>query len=158
MFPMIVGPTPQPLAIRESRPPTTRGRAMLKRLEEIIVDSAAPLIDIDDSTTHHFAAGLYARQWRQAAGTIATSKTHRLENFLVVLEGECVLTNGEDSVRVKAPYVTKTLPGVKRAVLALTDIIIMTFHPNPDDETDLEVLEDRYITPELFPRPALEHE
>jgi hypothetical protein len=42
---------------------------------------------------------------------------------------------------------------VKRAVYAVTDITILTFHPNPDNERDMKKLEDRYIIPELFPKP-----
>ena len=46
-----------------------------------------------------------------------------------------------------------TEPGTKRIVYAHEDTVIYTFHGNPDNETDLKRLEDRYVIPE--PRPTL---
>jgi hypothetical protein len=46
-----------------------------------------------------------------------------------------------------------TEPGTKRIVYAHEDTVIHTFHGNPDNETDLDLLEQRYIVPE--PKPTL---
>ncbi len=153
-LPVPLAPLPVPV-VRPSRPEAV---AKLKALEVSMVAANLPPLDIDKSTNHFFADGLYARQWTQPAGTLATSKTHAKENFLVLLTGQCAISDGEVNTVYSAPAVVKTMPGVKRAVLALTDIVIMTFHPNPDNETDMTILEDRYIIPETFPqRPAVEY-
>jgi hypothetical protein len=38
-------------------------------------------------------------------------------------------------------------------VYAHEDCICLNLHANPDDERDLALLEDRYITPEALPAP-----
>jgi hypothetical protein len=38
-------------------------------------------------------------------------------------------------------------------VFAHEDCICLNLHANPDDERDLVLLEDRYITPEALPAP-----
>ena len=59
----------------------------------------------------------------------------------------------EGPVRISAPYVAITQPGDKRAVYTHTDCIVVNIHPNADNETDLKVLESRYIIPEALPAP-----
>lgn len=108
-------------------------------------------MSIPDMTSHYFCDGVYARQWNQSAGVLAVSKIHAKENFLLLLSGECLISTGEDTVHISAPFITKTYPGVKRAVMAITDCTLMTFHPNPDNERDMIKLEDRFIIPEHQP-------
>ena len=139
-------------AVVEARPPTPSALASLKELEAAMVRELVP-IDIEACTSHHFSDGIYSRQWDQAADVLATSKTHAKENCLVLVRGECVISTGDESFHMVAPHMVKTMPGVKRAVYAVTDITILTFHPNPDNERDIKKLEDRYIIPELFPKP-----
>jgi hypothetical protein len=140
----------EPIPVNESRPSSVEAVASLRALE-LSMHARGGTMSIPDMTSHYFADGLYCRQWNQAAGVLAVSKIHAKENFLLLLFGECLISTGEETVRLTAPYITKTLPGVKRAVLAITDCALMTFHPNPDNERDMIKLEDRFIIPEPQP-------
>lgn len=135
------------LPVVETRPSSPEAVAQLRQLE-LAMHARGGTMSIPDMTSHYFCDGLYARQWAQAAGVLAVSKIHAKENFLVLLSGACVISTGEETVELVAPRIFKTLPGVKRAVLAVTDCVLMTFHPNPDNERDMIKLEDRYIIPE----------
>lgn len=135
------------LPVVETRPSSPAAVSQLRALE-LAMHARGGTMSIPDMTSHYFCDGLYARQWAQAAGVLAVSKIHAKENFLVLLSGACVISTGEETVELVAPRIFKTLPGVKRAVLAVTDCVLMTFHPNPDNERDMIKLEDRYIIPE----------
>ena len=41
----------------------------------------------------------------------------------------------------------KTLPYTKRALYFLEDTTILTVHPNPENITDIELLEERLVKP-----------
>lgn len=139
----------EPLVIKEAFPGSLKAMADLRRLAGTMVKFAD--LDGDKMTTHHFSDGIYARQYNQIAGSLVISKIHAMENFLVLLDGECLIATGDETSHFCAPHIVKTMPGTKRAVLAITDITIITFHPNPDNERDMKKLETRYIIPEAPP-------
>jgi len=105
-------------------------------------------------TSHHFCQGLYFREFFLPAGCVAVCMQHARESFFLLIQGTAVFSTADGSVhRVVAPYMAVTQPGSKRVVAAETDTIFLTFHPNPDNERDLEILEARYIIPEALPAP-----
>jgi len=105
-------------------------------------------IDFDDITSHHWCEGLYSRVLELKAGTFAIGKRHAKENFFFLAQGSMTMWSAKGMARVSAPFMVVTEPGIKRAVYAHDDVICVTFHPNPDDCRDLDVLESRYIIPE----------
>ena len=110
-------------------------------------------LDADELTSHHFCGGLYARELFVPAGATLVGKTHAQENLFFLLQGTMTVTTDTGAVTITAPYMAVTKPGTKRAGFAHSDCICMNVHPNPDDEQDLVLLEQRYITPEALPAP-----
>jgi hypothetical protein len=123
--------------------------AQLRMLEEA-VRRDLPLLDIDRLTFHHFCAGVYSREFALPAGCVVVSKRHAKENFFLIAKGAVLIATPTGPLRLDAPYMSITKPGTKRAFLALTDTVFLTFHPNADDCTDLVQLEDRFIMPDLL--------
>jgi hypothetical protein len=105
--------------------------------------------DQNKVTGHQYCDGLYSRQYFLPAGNVAVSLMHKKENFFLLVQGECMVWGPDGQVRIRAPFMQTTLPGAKRVIHALEDCVFVTFHPNPDNETDLKKLEDRFIIPEL---------
>ena len=136
-----------PVPVSESLPASVEAVTALRKME-IALHQLGNTMPIEEMTSHYFAEGLYARQWAQPAGVLAISKIHAKQNFLLLLSGECLISTGEQTTHLVAPFITRTMPGVKRAVYAITDIALITFHPNPDNEQDMKKLEERYIIPE----------
>lgn len=99
-------------------------------------------------TGHKFCKGLYSRQFFLPKGVMAVSLMHKEENFFLVVQGECSIWGDEGNMRVRAPFMTVTKPGTKRVVYGHEDTIFVTFHPNPDNVTDLQVLEQTFVIPE----------
>lgn len=119
------------------------------RKMEAAIPQELETISIDDLTDHAWCDGVYRREFFLPKGAIVVSKIHQIENWFLLFSGEISVASADGSViRVKAPYMAKTEVGTKRAVYAHEDSVMYTFHGNPDNESDLEVLEARYIEPE----------
>jgi len=125
----------------------------VRKLEEIMRQMPGQ-IPAEELTSHHFCQGVYCREYFLPAGGVAVGKMHAKESFFLIVAGEATISTADGSVhRIRAPYMAVTQPGSKRVVAAHEDTIFLTFHPNPDDEQDLVLLEERYITPEALPAP-----
>lgn len=95
---------------------------------------------------HHFTAGLYARELIVPAGVLLVGALHRTRHLFVLTQGTIVVNTGDGPQEISAPYTCETLPGIKRAITALTDARMMTFHVT--EETDLAKIEAAVIVPE----------
>lgn len=98
------------------------------------------------TVAHHFTAGLYARELSLAAGVCVVGKLHRTRHLFVLTQGEVLIDDGTGLQRLIAPATVETLPGIKRAIFAVTDATMMTFHVT--EETDLAKIEAAVIVPE----------
>lgn len=105
-----------------------------------------PQIDIE--IVHHFADGVYAREARLKAGTVATGKIHAGEHLNIVSAGAIEVWTEDGMKVIRAPFTFVSRPGTKRVGLALLDTVWTTVHANPDNEKSLVTLEGRYIIPE----------
>lgn len=91
--------------------------------------------------THVFTPGLYTRQIFIPAGVAIATRTHLVEHPFIISQG-AVETATEDGGRIvfEAPAIGVTKPGTRRVLVALTDTIWTTIHPNPNNETDPDVI------------------
>jgi hypothetical protein len=100
---------------------------------------------IDCPVKHTFINGLYMREIVNPAGSLIVTKIHKTQHAFAVMEGEALIYHDGEMHHVKAPYRGITEPGTQRAIHALTRVVFVTYHPNPDNETDVEKLEARLI-------------
>jgi quercetin dioxygenase-like cupin family protein len=118
---------------------------------------------VEMPVAHEHCDGVYARSMFIPAGTIATGAVHRGESFFVVRMGTLIAHTSAGPMEFQPGHMTVTKPGDKRAVIAVTDVIVTTFHANPDNETDPQALWDRFTisAPETMleqaAAPALEY-
>ena len=110
------------------------------------------LPQVDMPVEHEFVSGLYARTMRIPAGTVLTGAVHRFDCFFVVRSGELVVTTDHGTARLSAGQMLATRAGAKRAGVALTDVVVTTFHTNPDELRDPLALWDFFVAP----APAIE--
>lgn len=93
---------------------------------------------------HVFSDGSYLREMTIPAGTLLTSMIHREQHLVVVSGGAIeVFTPGIGSETITAPTSFVSQPGTRRVGFAYEDTVWSTIHPNPENETDLDKLEDR---------------
>ena len=88
-------------------------------------------------TLHHFAPGVYARAMRIPAGVIATGAVHKTEHLSIVC-GHCMLTTDDGPKELIGHNTFVSKPGAKRALYAISDVVMTTIHPT--QETDLDKL------------------
>lgn len=109
---------------------------------------------------HLFSDGLYARKMTAPKDALLVGKMHKGECLNVVTRGSILVWTEKGSKRIDAPCIFSSPPGTKRVGLCLSEVEWTTFHPNPGNEKNLDLLEDSIIrkeTPTLPPRnPEIE--
>lgn len=140
-------------ALAEQKTPEEwRGKIMA--LESVMKEMTGDQIQIE--TTHYFAPGIYMRQVFLPKGCVATGHIHKMEHMSVLSQGELTVYTEGGMKRLKASTVIKAQPGMKRCVFAHEDSVWITVHANPDNETDIKKLEDRYVTDDFAKLTAAE--
>jgi hypothetical protein len=110
--------------------------AMRQRVERL-EDAIAQMPPAECPTRSLFAPGVYMREMTVPKGVTATGAVHKTEHMTVIV-GHCLLTT-EDGVREhKGHAVVVSKPGIKRAIFAIDETVVMTIHPT--EETDLDKL------------------
>ena len=99
--------------------------------------------EIDIEVNHYFCDGLYAREMIMPKGVIVVGKIHKKEHFCVISKGIVEIRSEEKSERVESPFIYTSMPGAKRALYAIEDVVWTTFHATT--ETDLDKLEAEHI-------------
>ena len=100
----------------------------------------------DISVVNHFSKGVYLREFRAKAGTLAVSKMHRTEHYIIFLSGSVSIATDEGVELVKAPCVAKTTPGTKRVAYFHEDSVCITIHPT--ELNDVDQIEKEIIVPD----------
>lgn len=101
-------------------------------------------------TEHIFTPGKYERRITIPAWTVLTGAEHKTP-YHVRLEKGTIAVNTDDGVKVlTAPFDFPAKAGMQRAGRVFEDEVVwVDIYDNPDDCTDLAVLEDRlYVVPE----------
>ena len=117
-------------------------RSKVLRLEQ----EARKLPQVQLTTRHYFADGMYARELSRPAGTLIVGKTHKREHFYMVTHGAVAVVGDRGTEIYRALSILVSKPGTKRAVLALEDSVCVTIHRT--DLTDLDEIEKVLIEPE----------
>lgn len=104
---------------------------------------------VECPVTHHFAPDIYVREIFMPAGTVVIGHKHLTEHFNALLKGKCRVIIGEDIQELTAPCVFVSAAGAQKIVNVLEDCIWQTTHANPDNTTDIETLESRYVIKDI---------
>lgn len=97
--------------------------------------------------TEYFVPGLYVREIVMPKGHFIVGDIHRTEHLNVVLKGKALVKMEGQTALVEAPSSFVSKPGVSKRLYILEDCTWQTFHPNPDDERDINVLRARLVEP-----------
>lgn len=110
--------------------------------------------DGKENTFHHFAPGVYLREFFLPKGMYFTSKIHKTTHFLIVASGKTAIFSEKGREVITGPTVLITTPGTKRAVLGIEDTTFFTVHVS--EETDIEKLEDKLIAKDFSETDMIE--
>lgn len=129
-----------PAAI-SAQPPS---RDKIERLQAAMLPIACAM----PQAVHHFAPGMYGREFSMPAGMTVVGKIHRHGHLMMVVKGRAIVVDEFGRYDVAAGYVQASRPGAKRVVYAIEDTTFVTVHLNPGDGQDLEQIEAEHIEPE----------
>lgn len=96
-------------------------------------------------TEHIFAGGMYCRRIEIPAGTAIVSKVHKTEHLFIGVSGQLQVAGQGPTYTLGPGDVIPSPVGTKRAVLALTDVVVMTVHKTDcqsEDGLEEELMED----------------
>ena len=102
-------------------------------------------------TMHDFCDGLYARTVIVPKDAVVTGHVHAMDNFFVIRAGSAVIYTPSGPQTFHAGHMGISPAGHKIGGYALSEVIFTTFHPNPENDKDLEILWNKYTiepTPE----------
>lgn len=101
---------------------------------------------------HDFLDGIYMRTVAMKAGLIVVGKIHKQEHVAIISKGRATVVTEHGVVEMRAPFMFKSPPGVRRALLIHDDMVWTTVHRS--EHTDLVSLEKQLIA-EDFNDPVL---
>lgn len=127
-------------------------RDTMSTLEKVLLDALVkhPEAEFTPMVNHHFAPGVYVREFFGPKDTVVTSRVHQEENIFILVKGHARVvstTQEKEHVEIYKDFaIFVTPPRTKRALCFLEDTIILTVHPNPENTKDTDALVDRIST------------
>jgi hypothetical protein len=104
------------------------------------IQASGPLLDCP--VRHRFTKGLYIREITCPAGAHIVTKILKQQHPFTLSEGRVsIYTEDKGVVKIEAPFTGITEPGTQRAIFCHTRVVWTTYHPNPDNITDLDLIE-----------------
>ena len=128
-------------ALQEEKVPTLN---QIHALQDLVGSVEQTLND----AVHRFAEGMYIRELTINAGDVVVGKMHKHQHPAMLIKGSATVWTDKDVVRISAPFVWISEPGVKRVVMAHDECVFVTVHLNSDNGQDMEVIEHHHIVPE----------
>lgn len=95
--------------------------------------------------THTFTDGIYTRKIFIPAGMFIVGKIHKHQHPNFLMSGIAFVLTEKGEEILEGPIAMFSDPGTKRALYAVTDLVWITIHHNPDNLTDLKELEELII-------------
>ena len=102
---------------------------------------AMPEAQVHIEPRHIFSDGLYGREVRLPAGTVAVGHRHKQAHICIISEGRCLVVAEEGTQEVEAPATFVVPVGRRNCVHAITDTVWTTVHAVPNDTRDVEAIE-----------------
>jgi quercetin dioxygenase-like cupin family protein len=108
------------------------------RLQKFMLDELKPAIE---ELEHVHTPGLYGRLWKAKGGTMWVTRIHKVKHQFVILKGKVSVWVDGEEIEYNAPYHGITEAGTRRILYLHTDTEWMTFHPNPNNLNEDEMVE-----------------
>lgn len=93
---------------------------------------------------HYFAPGVFIREMNIPKGVVVTGAVHKTENLAILMSGVLDVVTPDGAERFTAPHVFRVKPGAKNCVFAVETAVWANVMPNPDNETSIDVLVERF--------------
>ena len=99
---------------------------------------------VDCPIKHYFAPGVFAREITIPEGVCVVGAVHKTDNLAIVSQGTVLVVTDSGTKILKAPCQVLVKAGQKTAVTALELVVWTNFFPNPDNETSIDKLVQKF--------------
>lgn len=95
---------------------------------------------------HSFSEGVYIREMLMPKDGLIVGKVFKCSHHFILLKGKLLISMpGEETKIYIAPSWFTCASNVRRVLLSLEDSVFMNILPNPDNETNIDILEERLL-------------
>ena len=95
---------------------------------------------------HSFSEGVYIREMLMPKDGLIVGKIFKCSHHFILLKGKLLITMpGEETKIHTAPSWFTCTSNVRRVLLSLEDSVFMNVLPNTDNETNIDILEERLL-------------
>jgi len=112
---------------------------------EDIEQKMLTLPQADCPVSHKFGDGIYIRELSMKAGTLAIGHEQRFKHFNVFLKGKVLMRNDDGSTSILEAPMTFFADRGRKVGYVLEDMVWQNIYPNPENETDIETLEGKWL-------------
>lgn len=121
------------------------GAIMTKEVIDALTKTVLDLPQADCPVAHYFGPGTYIRQVTFPAGIFAIGHKQRFEQMNIFVAGRVAMVQPDGTLKeLRAPMIFNGGPGQKMGIV-LETVTWLNVYPNPDDERDIDILEDRFL-------------
>jgi len=120
-------------------------REKIENLEKELLANDHPSIVKGNSDSfplkHSFSDGVYIREMLMHEGGIVIGKLHKYSHTWFLMQGKIMVATDLGTNTYTAPCYVNAPAGAKRVIHAIEDSVFINVHPNPDNITNIEDLE-----------------
>lgn len=113
---------------------------------DIVVDKMLNLPQAECPIKHYLGAGIYIREITIDAGVFSVGHYQNFEHMNQLVSGRVIMLENDGTTKEYAAPMTFTYREGNKAGYIIEKMVWQNIYPNPDNETDLEVLEDKFVT------------
>lgn len=121
----------------------------VEHIENLLINSGSSDVFVGNSDElplkHLFSEGIYTREIFIKKGMFAIGKIHKSDHTFFLMKGKLLLCSEDGVKEMEAPYYGNAKAGTKRVAIALEDTVFVNVHPNPNNITEIEKLEDTFV-------------
>lgn len=117
-------------------------RSKILGLQSVMME----LPQLDIPIQHYFAPGLYLREMTMPASAVVIGKIHKTEHLCILAQGRVTVVTEDGKKEYAAPAIIHSMPGTKRALYALDEVVWINCHHNPTEERDPAKIEGIFVT------------
>jgi hypothetical protein len=132
---------PVPAAVVLSDAPTLE---QIQSLTSEILNLEAACHGVPLKHTDYLAPGIYVRELFIPKGTVLAGAKHKTDH-LITFSGDITVWHEGSMVRLTGRHTLTSSAGAQRVGYAHADTWVACMLPNPDNETDVRVLEARFV-------------
>lgn len=113
---------------------------------DAIVDKMLQLPQTECPIKHYLGAGIYIREITIDAGVFSVGHYQNFEHMNQLVSGRVIMLENDGTTKEYTAPMTFTYREGNKAGYIVEKMVWQNIYPNPDNETDLDVLEAKFVT------------